>query len=127
MVHLNDSKSPLGSRLDRHEHIGAGGIGERGMAHLLTHPLLAHVPAYLETPGMDEGYDAINMARAHALASGRPLDPLPPGAMSVRGSRSRTAAQAEPESEGEGEAGVVAAAGAESEAWAPSRTPPGRR
>lgn len=92
MVHLNDSKSPLGSRTDRHEHIGAGGIGERGMAHVLTHPLLAGVPTYLETPGMDEGYDAVNVARALALAEGRPLAPLPPGAMSVRGSRSRSAA-----------------------------------
>jgi len=92
MIHLNDSKSPLGSRTDRHEHIGAGGIGERGMAHLLTHPLLAGVPTYLETPGMDEGYDAVNVARALALAEGRPLAPLPPGAMSVRGSRSRSAA-----------------------------------
>ena len=97
MVHLNDSKSPLGSRADRHEHVGAGGIGERGMAHLLTHPHLAGVPAYLETPGMDEGYDAINVARALALAEGRPLAPLPPGAHSVRGSRSRSAApDAEP-------------------------------
>ena len=92
MLHLNDSKSPLGSRTDRHEHIGAGGIGERGMAHVLTHPLLAGVPTYLETPGMDEGYDAVNVARAIALAEGRPLAPLPPGAMSVRGSRSRSAA-----------------------------------
>jgi len=92
MLHLNDSKSPLGSRTDRHEHIGAGGIGERGMAHVLTHPLLTGVPTYLETPGMDEGYDAVNVARAVALAEGRPLAPLPPGAMSVRGSRSRSAA-----------------------------------
>jgi hypothetical protein len=62
------------------------------MAHLLTHPLLAGVPTYLETPGMDEGYDAINVARALALAQGRPLAPLPPGAEFVRGSRSRSAA-----------------------------------
>jgi hypothetical protein len=40
---------------------------------------------------MDEGYDAINMARAIALAEGRPLEPLPPGAMTLRGSRARTA------------------------------------
>ena len=43
MVHLNDSKSVLGSRVDRHEHVGAGGIGEVGMAYLLRHPRLAHV------------------------------------------------------------------------------------
>jgi deoxyribonuclease IV len=95
MMHLNDSKSDLGSHMDRHEHIGAGRIGERGMAHLITHPLLTHAPIYLETPGMDEGYDAINVARVLALARGETLEPLPPGAMSVRGSRSRSAPQAE--------------------------------
>jgi deoxyribonuclease-4 len=92
MIHLNDSKSEFGSHADRHEHLGAGSIGEAGMAHLLRHPLLAHVPYYLETPGMDEGYDAINVARARALAAGEPLEPLPPGAMTVRSSsRSRSA------------------------------------
>ena len=91
MVHLNDSKSELGSHTDRHEHVGAGQIGEAGMAHLLCHPLLTHATYYLETPGMDEGYDAINLQRARDLAAGRPLEPLPPGAMDVRGSRSRTA------------------------------------
>ena len=99
MVHLNDSKSELGSNSDRHEHVGAGRIGEAGMAHLLRHPLLANAAYYLETPGMDEGYDAINVARAYALAAGRPLDPLPPGAMEVRGSRARSAPAADPEHE----------------------------
>jgi len=97
MVHLNDSKSELGSHADRHEHVGAGQIGEPGMAHLLRHPLLADVTYYLETPGMDEGYDAINVARALALAAGRPLEPLPPGAMTLRGSRARTAPEPEAE------------------------------
>ncbi len=97
MVHLNDSKSELGSRNDRHEHVGAGQIGEAGMAHLLRHPLLAGATYFLETPGMDEGYDAINVARAVALAEGRPLEPLPPGAMTLRGSRARSAPEPEPE------------------------------
>ena len=91
MVHLNDSKSDLGSRSDRHEHVGAGQIGEAGMAHLLRHPMLAHATYFIETPGMDEGYDAINLQRARDLAEGWPLAPLPPGAMDVKGSRSRTA------------------------------------
>jgi len=91
MMHLNDSKSELGSRLDRHEHVGAGRIGERGMAHLLRHPQLAHVATYVETPGMDEGYDAINVRRAHDLFAGRPLEQLPPEAFTLRGSRSRGA------------------------------------
>ena len=73
-------------------------LGERfdvvlfmGVLYHLRHPLLAHATYYLETPGMDEGYDAINVARALALAAGRPLEPLPPGAMTVRGSRARSA------------------------------------
>ena len=92
MVHLNDSRSERGSRTDRHEHLGAGRIGPAGLAHVLRHPGLAHAAYILETPGMDEGYDAINLARARALAAGRPLEPLPAGAFQLRGSaRARTA------------------------------------
>jgi len=91
MLHLNDSKSELGSRLDRHEHLGAGRIGVAGLRHLLVHPSLAHATYYLETPGMDEGYDAVNVARAYDIAAGRPLAELPPEAMEMRGSRSRSA------------------------------------
>ncbi len=90
MVHLNDSKSELGSRLDRHEHLGAGRIGAEGLGHLLRHPALAHVTYYLETPGMDEGYDAINVTRAYDIAACRPLADLPPEAMNLRGSRARS-------------------------------------
>lgn len=91
MVHLNDSRAGLGSHADRHEHVGAGQIGELGMRHLVLHPRLASVPFYLETPGMDEGYDAINMDRVRRLVRGEPLDPLPPAAKHARGSKSRTA------------------------------------
>lgn len=91
MVHLNDSRSDLGSRLDRHEHLGAGRIGVAGLRHLLRHPGLAHATYYLETPGMDEGYDAVNLDRARAIARGEPLDDLPAEAFSRRSSRSRTA------------------------------------
>ena len=101
MFHLNDSKSELGSHLDRHEHLGAGRIGATGLRHLLLHPALAHVVYYIETPGMDEGYDAINIARAVALARGEPLDPLPPGALTLQGSRSRSAAAAAPDGSSE--------------------------
>ena len=64
MVHLNDSRSERGSRADRHEHVGAGRIGGEGLARVLTHPDLGHVAYILETPGMDEGYDAVNLDRA---------------------------------------------------------------
>jgi len=90
MIHLNDSKAELGSLHDRHEHVGAGRIGATGLAHLLGHPSLVHAAYFLETPGMDEGYDAVNMSRVRDLVAGRPLADLPPEAMSVRGSRSRT-------------------------------------
>ena len=93
MIHLNDSKASRGSRLDRHEHLGAGEMGAgAGLARVLTHPALAHVACFLETPGMDQGYDAVNMARARSLAAGLPLEPLPPEAFEVRGARSRTPA-----------------------------------
>ncbi|MEO8438340.1 MAG: deoxyribonuclease IV [Chloroflexota bacterium] len=101
MLHLNDSKSERGSHLDRHEHLGAGRIGVAGLGHLLRHPRLAHATYYLETPGMDEGYDAINMTRAFDIAAGRSLADLPPEAMTLRGSRARTGPAPEPEDVGE--------------------------
>ena len=90
MVHLNDSRAALGSRADRHEHIGAGEIGVDGLARLLVHPALDHVAYYLETPGMDEGWDAVNVARVQDVVAGRPLAPLPPEAFEARGARART-------------------------------------
>ncbi len=91
MIHLNDLRYPCGSRMDRHEHVGAGEIGVQGLARILRHPSLGHVTYYIETPGMDEGYDAINIRRAQELAAGRPLDPLPPEAFTIRSSRGRSA------------------------------------
>jgi deoxyribonuclease-4 len=91
IIHLNDSKSALGSRTDRHEHLGAGQIGPAGLAHLLRHPRLAELPFYLETPGMDVGYDAVNLQRARDLVAGRPLASLPPEALALRRSRTRGA------------------------------------
>lgn len=49
-IHLNDAKQPLGSRVDRHEHIGRGRIGKAGFAHFVNDPRLAGVPMILETP-----------------------------------------------------------------------------
>lgn len=78
-IHFNDTQSGLGSRHDRHAHLGEGLIGTAGMAHLLRHPALDRVAFYLETPGMEAGFDAINMARMGDLAWGRPLTELPAG------------------------------------------------
>ena len=51
--HLNDSKKELGSRVDRHEHIGKGAIGLAGFKHLLNDPRFTGLPMTLETPKSD--------------------------------------------------------------------------
>jgi deoxyribonuclease-4 len=79
MVHLNDSRSVLGSRRDHHTHLGEGQIGRLGLAHFLCHPALSHVAFYLETPEMENGYDAVNVARLADLVEDRPLTPGPAG------------------------------------------------
>lgn len=93
LVHLNDTRSALGSRSDRHEHLAAGRIPAAGLAHVLRHPRLIDATYILETPGMDAGYDAINIERARALWAGKTLRPLPKGAFELAGSsRGRMAA-----------------------------------
>jgi deoxyribonuclease-4 len=87
MIHLNDSRVRRGSRLDRHEHIGGGAIGAVGLGHLVGHARLAAMPMILETPGMDTGWDAVNMSRVRRLLSGGSLEPLPPAAFLARGAR----------------------------------------
>ncbi len=49
-IHLNDSKGPLGSNLDRHEHIGLGSIGAEGLAAFLNHRAIRGLPVIMETP-----------------------------------------------------------------------------
>lgn len=53
VVHLNDSKGPLGSRLDRHEDIGEGKIGRAGMKAFLHYPGVDERPIVMETPYED--------------------------------------------------------------------------
>jgi deoxyribonuclease-4 len=68
--HLNDSKRGLGSRVDRHEHIGRGQLGSAAFAHLLNDRRLRYVPMYLETPkGTHDGeeWDTINLRTLRAL------------------------------------------------------------
>lgn len=67
--HLNDSKAGLGSRLDRHENIGAGRIGLAAFRFLLRHPRLGTLPMILETPKRDDG-DARNLATLRGLRRG---------------------------------------------------------
>jgi deoxyribonuclease-4 len=68
--HLNDSKKPLGSRVDRHEHIGEGLMGLRPFRHVLNDPRWADLPMYLETEkGERDGVnlDAMNLATLRRL------------------------------------------------------------
>lgn len=67
LVHLNDSKFPLGSRRDRHEHIGQGYIGTEGFRLVVNHPALRDKPFILETPKDDDSSDPTNLARIRAL------------------------------------------------------------
>jgi deoxyribonuclease IV len=67
-LHLNDSKTPLGSRVDRHEHIGAGRIGLEGFRYIMTAPRFAEIPKVLETPKeKDLAEDVENLARLREL------------------------------------------------------------
>ena len=71
LVHLNDSKAERGSRTDRHEHLGAGRIGPVGLtAFLREHRLAALTTFVMETPGTEDGYDAVNLRRARLLYGG---------------------------------------------------------
>jgi deoxyribonuclease-4 len=65
-LHVNDSKTPLGSNRDRHDNIGEGLMGD-GLATFLSHPRLQGLPALLEVPGPDNnGPDAEQIRRAQA-------------------------------------------------------------
>jgi deoxyribonuclease-4 len=91
MVHLNDSRSELGSRSDRHEHVGAGRIGPVGLGAFLRDPRLAGTTFIMETPGADEGWDAVNLRRAFLLWQGATELPiLPPKAFRTSRKSTRT-------------------------------------
>jgi len=66
-LHVNDSKAPLGSNLDRHENVGDGLLGEK-LGVFLGHPKPQGLPALLEVPGRDgHGPDAEQMEKLRAL------------------------------------------------------------
>ncbi|PQO33406.1 deoxyribonuclease IV [Blastopirellula marina] len=69
-IHLNDSKKDLGSRVDRHDHIGEGKIGVEAFRHMLNDRRFKKIPMYLETPkGEEDGVlnDAKNLATLRSL------------------------------------------------------------
>ncbi|MEJ2105394.1 MAG: deoxyribonuclease IV [Ignavibacteriaceae bacterium] len=60
--HMNDSKKPLGSKVDRHEHIGKGFIGLEGFKNIMNDKRLIKIPKILETPkGKEQLEDLENL------------------------------------------------------------------
>ena len=76
--HLNDSKKSLGSRVDRHEHIGQGCMGIEPFRLLLNDKRFEKIPMYLETPKEADGefrgleLDQMNLATLRGLVEESP-------------------------------------------------------
>ena len=83
LIHANDSRDPCGSLRDRHETIGAGGIGAAAFAEMLRHPATLGVPAVVETPSEGHTGHAADIATLIRLGTAGP-------------SRSKPARSAEP-------------------------------
>jgi hypothetical protein len=85
VLHINDSKIPLGGRVDRHENLGKGKIGEEAFRRILQHPRLSAssgdgLPGrafLLETPIDDPGDDRKNVARLWEFAGLADIAPAP--------------------------------------------------
>lgn len=69
LIHLNDSKTDFGSRVDRHWHIGEGKIGKEGMRAIVNHPLLRNMPAVMETPHKTTAEDLRNLKTIRSLVA----------------------------------------------------------
>lgn len=68
VFHLNDSRKPLGSRVDRHEHIGKGQVGLEAFRLILNDRRFRQVPKVLETPkGEDMAEDKVNLSVLQSL------------------------------------------------------------
>jgi deoxyribonuclease IV len=90
VVHVNDSKTALGSRVDRHQHIGKGHIGLAAFGRILNHPSLVKCAFILETPIDKPGDDKRNVAALWKLtgrvvrAKGTGMKPRPKGRIKLR-------------------------------------------
>ncbi|HKE16912.1 MAG TPA: deoxyribonuclease IV [Kofleriaceae bacterium] len=90
--HVNDSKTPLGSRVDRHEHLGRGFLGLNALRCLVNDRRFAGLPMVIETPRPSERADLVNLAilralggraRVGARAQSLAAEPLGPGAKGI--------------------------------------------
>jgi deoxyribonuclease-4 len=71
LIHCNDSRTDLGSRVDRHWHIGRGKIGREGFRLIINHPLLRDKPFIMETPESSVEVDRRNMRAFKRMVMGR--------------------------------------------------------
>ncbi len=69
LIHLNDSKVPFESRVDRHWHIGQGHIGLDAFRRIVNHPRLKDTPFILETPKTTEADDRRNLSIVRRLVT----------------------------------------------------------
>ena len=67
LIHLNDTKAALGSRADRHWHIGQGQIGIAGFQAIVNHEAFRELPGILETPIEEPGADERNLRTLRSL------------------------------------------------------------
>lgn len=71
-IHVNDSKKGLGSRVDRHEHIGKGMIGVEGFKAMMNDSRLDNIPKILETPKSEDMHEDVeNMQVLRSLINGK--------------------------------------------------------
>lgn len=68
VMHLNDSKTDLGSHRDRHELLGRGYLGEDGLGEIVCHPFIRRLPLIIETPVADYPDYAGEIGKVRALA-----------------------------------------------------------
>ena len=69
VIHSNDSFEPLGSKKDRHNHIGKGEIGIKGFENMMKTPLFRKLPWILETPKTEEDSDVKNRKKLEKIFS----------------------------------------------------------
>jgi len=73
IIHLNDSRAPLGSRRDRHAHLGRGTIGLPGLRQFFSHPWLRSEAAIMETPKRHQADEWRNLLTARSLTTTKML------------------------------------------------------
>ncbi len=76
VIHLNDSRTAIGSRRDRHTHLGRGSIGLAGFHHFFSHPLLRAEAVIMETPRRHVSDEWLNLLTARTLVPESRLLPL---------------------------------------------------